>query len=601
MDDTCVQCAPCFNASNHSGHDIVFSISSQGGGCCDCGDEEAWTQKVGCSYHDHDDEPSTSDSDVPFAGTSSTTATSSTSDSMQQDSNPFYSSSHKGKEPETSNNAEKDSDPLRSLLEPIPKELFSSLSSELQSYLEYVLQVLEHAPDDMTLPKGPDALETFKRLKSLEDLDQEEQNEDRNHRVSGLHSKGRNSTASFEMMDSESENIEGSERDAEDEAEDIFLDGEDGMEEDEEEVRDDVSDLSAGQSWQIDEDDIIPFGAPLLPPGGGDLGDDDGRDMVLTRVVDADGTSRGLRWTREVPAPGPVTEPLGDGLNVQNILSTMSNDGAASSSREREGSVPISSTSNPQAQPFQNSNSNITPQPPQTSSSFNPTSDVTPTERSYSVILWNDEKHSFSEVIDTIKDASGVDEKVAKEMAERVDKHGREIVEISTKLKRLFQLARIINHIDLAVTIRPSYDVFAEEVAGQVLNFLLDLSGASLYLPESSSSSDTSHPHDGFVPNASALRALIAQVFLRGWNHKNPSVALQGGMSKEFFDPDDLRNVDGLLLMDSKMWKEARSTTREIWLMIMGTKEVKKELGESSNRDEKGTCLRFVRFRSTSY
>lgn len=41
----------------------------------------------------------------------------------------------------------------------------------------------------------------------------------------------------------------------------------------------------------------------------------------------------------------------------------------------------------------------------------------------YSVILWNDEKHSFKEVIDQVTDATGVSEAHAKGVAERVDKH----------------------------------------------------------------------------------------------------------------------------------------------------------------------------------
>ena len=53
LDDTCVQCDPCFQASIHAkeGHDVVFSVSSSSGGCCDCGDPEAWKQDVCCRYH----------------------------------------------------------------------------------------------------------------------------------------------------------------------------------------------------------------------------------------------------------------------------------------------------------------------------------------------------------------------------------------------------------------------------------------------------------------------------------------------------------------------------------------------------------------------
>ena len=40
-DPNCVQCETCFRASNHEGHDILFHRAGPGG-CCDCGDTEAW-------------------------------------------------------------------------------------------------------------------------------------------------------------------------------------------------------------------------------------------------------------------------------------------------------------------------------------------------------------------------------------------------------------------------------------------------------------------------------------------------------------------------------------------------------------------------------
>lgn len=608
LDDTCVQCAPCFNASDHAGHDIVFSISSQGGGCCDCGDEEAWVQRVRCSYHDNDVEPlNSSSSEINVIGSSSGSSSASYQ-SMLPDSNHLLTSDSKGKGIET---MDSNPNPLASLLDPIPSQLHSSLSLEIQSLLEYVLQVLEHAPHNMNLPKGPDALESFKKLRSLEDLEDANESHDKG--------KGKgNSNVSLVSMDSDSENIEGSDRDAEDEEEDIFLDGEDEMQIQIQDLINDGGDDEMEVEWQLaeagnlvdfhsneTEGEVQPQTTLLEESANGN------QIFATTGVVTVTGGVGGVpSWLGSPPVrPDYIAE-------AEPFLRVMREAQARDRERERETSVHpeegapsgfafasgSNSNSNQVAsspydsQPTQvgfggfgsPSNSNVTPQPPQTSSSFQPvdtnTSTSTPVQRSYSVILWNDEKHSFSEVIDTIKDASGVDERIAKEMAERVDKHGREIVETSTNLKQLFNLARRINHIDLAVTIRPSYDVFAEEVAGQVLNFLLDLSSAALYLPESNTGEGSdflaAHPHEGFVTNASALRALITEAFLKPWSNNNPSVAAQGAMSTEFFDPTDLRNVDGLLLMDAKMWKEARSTTREVWLMIMGAKEVKKELGE---------------------
>lgn len=50
MDPTCVLCETCYSTSCHEGHDVIFH-RTRGGGCCDCGDLEAW--KVGgcCPRH----------------------------------------------------------------------------------------------------------------------------------------------------------------------------------------------------------------------------------------------------------------------------------------------------------------------------------------------------------------------------------------------------------------------------------------------------------------------------------------------------------------------------------------------------------------------
>lgn len=51
MDDTCVMCQKCYKASNHDGHDVAMSINGGSGGCCDCGDPEAWRLEMCCKYH----------------------------------------------------------------------------------------------------------------------------------------------------------------------------------------------------------------------------------------------------------------------------------------------------------------------------------------------------------------------------------------------------------------------------------------------------------------------------------------------------------------------------------------------------------------------
>ena len=44
-------CARCFHATDHNGHNVSFFIAQQSGGCCDCGDDEAWRKDIQCPHH----------------------------------------------------------------------------------------------------------------------------------------------------------------------------------------------------------------------------------------------------------------------------------------------------------------------------------------------------------------------------------------------------------------------------------------------------------------------------------------------------------------------------------------------------------------------
>jgi len=50
VDNTCVLCDACFQASDHTGHHVLFHQAGIGG-CCDCGDSEAWAPSGCCLRH----------------------------------------------------------------------------------------------------------------------------------------------------------------------------------------------------------------------------------------------------------------------------------------------------------------------------------------------------------------------------------------------------------------------------------------------------------------------------------------------------------------------------------------------------------------------
>lgn len=50
VDETCVMCNDCFISSDHENHEVFFYYTHSGG-CCDCGDTEAWAPEGFCTRH----------------------------------------------------------------------------------------------------------------------------------------------------------------------------------------------------------------------------------------------------------------------------------------------------------------------------------------------------------------------------------------------------------------------------------------------------------------------------------------------------------------------------------------------------------------------
>jgi hypothetical protein len=63
-DVTCVQCDQCFKKSNHVGHEVKFHRAGGNGGCCDCGDAEAWCKSGNCRDHSHESASELTSSDI---------------------------------------------------------------------------------------------------------------------------------------------------------------------------------------------------------------------------------------------------------------------------------------------------------------------------------------------------------------------------------------------------------------------------------------------------------------------------------------------------------------------------------------------------------
>ncbi|KAG8855791.1 hypothetical protein FRB91_001680 [Serendipita sp. 411] len=112
MDDSCIMCARCFYATEHTGHVVTFCISQQPGGSCDCGDPEVWRYPINCPHH-------------------SGAANSPLMHSQSQE---------------------------KRTVTPITHSFRDSQGKAIGCAIDFLLDVLDYSPEDTTLPTSQDAL-----------------------------------------------------------------------------------------------------------------------------------------------------------------------------------------------------------------------------------------------------------------------------------------------------------------------------------------------------------------------------------------------------------------------------------------------------------
>ncbi|KAH9920331.1 uncharacterized protein B0H18DRAFT_1086433 [Fomitopsis serialis] len=98
----------------------------------------------------------------------------------------------------------------------------------------------------------------------------------------------------------------------------------------------------------------------------------------------------------------------------------------------------------------------------------------------FSVVIWNDDKHSIEEIVQLLRDMTPRTKDEARAIADRIDEQGREVVEMHVNSTRLMEMAQTISHIDLGVTVRRAYDTFREQIVTVIIEWLLDLTRSRL-------------------------------------------------------------------------------------------------------------------------
>lgn len=105
--------------------------------------------------------------------------------------------------------------------------------------------------------------------------------------------------------------------------------------------------------------------------------------------------------------------------------------------------------------------------------------DAEPAEE-YSVLLWNDEKHTVIDVQNQVARACKTTAAVGLQKAQETDSIGRSIVKQGTDLAELIEVAELLEKIRVTVTIRSSRDTFREQMCGTIVEWLNDISGCAV-------------------------------------------------------------------------------------------------------------------------
>jgi E3 ubiquitin-protein ligase UBR1 len=98
----------------------------------------------------------------------------------------------------------------------------------------------------------------------------------------------------------------------------------------------------------------------------------------------------------------------------------------------------------------------------------------------FALILWNDEKHTITDVQNQVSRACKETVEFGKLRAHETNNTGRSVVRYSTDVPLLLEVSRIIEQIKVTTTIRSSRDTFREQMCGTMIEWLEDIAGCSV-------------------------------------------------------------------------------------------------------------------------
>ncbi|KAL1733010.1 hypothetical protein EV714DRAFT_205521 [Schizophyllum commune] len=169
----------------------------------------------------------------------------------------------------------------------------------------------------------------------------------------------------------------------------------------------------------------------------------------------------------------------------------------------------------------------------------------------FSIVLWNDDKHSYDEVAKVLRDLLGRSRDEASEILRNMEDNGREVIEMNSNATRMLEIAQTITQIDLGVTIRRAYDTFREQVVGVIIEWLLDLTRCRM------------------GQDALILREIVAAELMSAQRKENISFASSTSNRLSLKDIPNPKRLDMLFLYHTRLWKKPRLSLKEIYASVV--------------------------------
>lgn len=166
----------------------------------------------------------------------------------------------------------------------------------------------------------------------------------------------------------------------------------------------------------------------------------------------------------------------------------------------------------------------------------------------YCIVLWNDEKHSFDEVIKMLRDLTNRSKEEAKDLTQKIDEAGRDVIEMNSNVARLLEIAQTMANIDLGVTVRRAYDTFREQMADVIIEWLLDLSRCRLGT-------------DTLITREFIMTELLSPRKRESNPHSQYAIALK--------ELSESTRLDYLLIYHTRLWKKPRLSIKELYGSIL--------------------------------